>query len=91
LPVFLPAPNSRERLDIGADEPVSYFGYFDMSFGIGENGSARRIKLLGQGGEVTDEMEVRLKEYLGKLMFRPRYKAGKLDEEPLQLRYYVGY
>jgi len=91
LPVFLPAPNSREKLGIGADEPVSYFGYFDVSFGIGQNGSARRIKLLGQGGEVSDEMEVRLKEYLGKLTFRPRYKAGMLDEEPLQLRYYVAY
>ena len=28
LPVFLPPPNSREKLGIGEDEEVKYFGYF---------------------------------------------------------------
>jgi hypothetical protein len=91
LPAFLPAPNSREKLGIGADQPVTYFGYYDVRFSISQNGKARSIKVLGQGGEVTDAMETRLKEYLGKAMFRPRFKEGKFNDEQFQLRYYIGY
>ncbi len=91
LPVFLPAPNSREKLDIQPDEEVNYFGYFDVSFSIGKNGKARRVDFLGQGGEVTRNMEIRLGDYLKNLVFRPRYKDGEHDSEALRLRYYVGY
>ncbi len=91
LPVFLPAPNSREKLGIAADEEVQYFGYFDVSFSIGANGKARRIKDLGQGGEVTRDMKDRLDDYLRNLTFRPRYKDGKFSDDELRLRYFVGY
>jgi tetratricopeptide (TPR) repeat protein len=91
LPVFLPAPNSREKLGIGPDEAVQYFGYFDVSFSIGSNGKARRIKTLGQGGEVTRDMKDRLDDYLKNLVFRPRYKDGKFSDDELRLRYFVGY
>ncbi len=91
LPVFLPAPNSREKLGIAPDEEVEYFGYFDVSFSIGKNGKSRRVDIFGQGGEVTRNMEIRLGDYLKNLTFRPRYKDGEYDSEPLRLRYYVGY
>ena len=91
LPIFLPAPNSREKLGIRADEKVQYFGYFDVSFAIGKNGKARRVKFLDQGGEVTNNMKLRLGDYLKNLVFRPRYKDGKFDSDELRLRYYVGY
>jgi tetratricopeptide (TPR) repeat protein len=91
LPTFLPAPNSREKLEIGPDEEVQYFGYFDVSFSIGRNGKARRVKVLGQGGEVTRDMELRLGDYLKNLVFRPRYKDGQFSGDELRLRYFIGY
>ena len=91
LPVFLPAPNSREKLGIAADEEVNYFGYFDVSFSITKSGKTRRVDFLGQGGEVTRNMEIRLGDYLKNLTFRPRFKEGELDTAPLRLRYYIGY
>lgn len=91
LPVFLPAPNSREKLGIAADEEVNYFGYVDVSFSITKSGKTRRVDFLGQGGEVTRNMEIRLGDYLKNLTFRPRFKDDELDITPLQLRYYIGY
>jgi len=91
LPTFLPAPNSRERLGIAADDEVNYFGYFDVSFSINRTGKARRIRINGQSGEVTKNMEIRLNQYLQNVLFRPRYDSeGKLDDDQLNLRYYVG-
>lgn len=91
LPTLLPAPNSREKLGIGADEDVSYFGYFDVSFSVNRQGKARKIKINGRGGDVSKVVEMRLNEYLRKILFRPRYdKDGKLDDDVMQLRYYVG-
>ena len=91
LPVFLPAPNSREKLGIGADDEVKYFGYFDVSFSINRNGQARRVKFQGEGGEVTRNMEVRLAQYLKNVLFRPRFdRDGKLSNDEYNLRYYVG-
>lgn len=91
LPTFLPAPNSRERLGIAPDEDVNFFGYFDVSFSINRTGKARSIKIRDKGGEVTRNMEMRLNQYLRNVLFRPRFKDGKLDDGTLNLRYYVGY
>jgi len=92
LPTFLPAPNSREKLGIAPDEEVNYFGYFDVSFSMARDGKTKRVKFLGQGGQVTKTMEIRLGQYLRNLQFRPRFKDGKLDDDTtLNLRYYVGY
>ncbi|MES2606387.1 MAG: hypothetical protein V4603_15740, partial [Pseudomonadota bacterium] len=91
LPAFMPAPNSRERLGIAADANLSWFGYFDVSFGIGKNGQTRSLKITGRGGNVTDAMEMRLRQYINKLVFRPHYEAGKLDTGARSFRYYVGY
>ena len=89
--MFLPAPNSREKLGIGADDEVKYFGYFDVSFSINRNGQARRVKFQGEGGEVTRNMEVRLAQYLKNVLFRPRFdRDGKLSNDEYNLRYYVG-
>jgi hypothetical protein len=91
LPVFLPAPNSREKLGIASDETLDYFGYFDVSFAIGKNGKARRVRFLGQGGEVTGDMKLRLGDYLKNLVFRPRFNDGEYDSSELRLRYLIGY
>jgi tetratricopeptide (TPR) repeat protein len=91
LPVFLPPPNSREKLGIGEDEEVKYFGYFDVTFTVNRNGQARRVKIQDQAGEVTRNMEIRLTQYLQNVMFRPRFdREGKLDNKAYNLRYYVG-
>lgn len=91
LPAFMPAPNSRERLGIAADTDLSWFGYYDVSFGIQKNGQTRSLKILGRGGNVTEDMEMRLRQYINKLVFRPHYVAGKLDTGARSFRYYVGY
>ncbi len=91
LPNFLPAPNSREKFNVANDEEIDYFGYFDVSFNISRNGKAGKIKINGQGGQVTKNMEMRLNEYLRKVLFRPRYdQKGKLDTGLVKLRYFVG-
>ena len=89
LPTYLPAPNSREKLGIAEDAEVAWFGYFDVSFSINRFGKARRVKILREGGEVTRNMEIRLKQYLQKVLFRPRFTDGKIDDSPLELRYYI--
>jgi hypothetical protein len=87
----LPPPNSREKLGIGEDEEVKYFGYFDVTFTVNRNGQARRVKIQDQAGEVTRNMEIRLTQYLQNVMFRPRFdREGKLDNKAYNLRYYVG-
>lgn len=90
LPVYLPPPNSREKLDISPDEEVSYFGYFDVSFRIDKYGKAKSIRILDKGGEVTRNMEIRLNQYLQKVLFRPLFKDGEPLTETLSYRYYVG-
>src|SRR5690606_24036844 len=64
LPTFMPAPNSREKLGIAADAAVNFFGYIDVAFSINKQGKARRIRVLGTGGEVTRNMEIRMQQYL---------------------------
>lgn len=92
LPVFLPAPNSREKLGIDADETVNYFGYFDVTFSVNRNGQARSVKIRDQGGELTKNMEIRLNQYLRNVLFRPRFgRDGKLNNDDYHLRYYVGF
>jgi hypothetical protein len=90
LPTYLPPPNSREKLAIGPDEPVNFFGYYDISFSVDKFGKAKRIRVLDQGGEVTGNMEIRLKQYLRKVLFRPRFDAAQPDTSTQHLRYYVG-
>ena len=90
LPAYLPAPNSREKLGIPLDADVSFFGYIDVSFNLTKFGKARRIRLLGTGGEVTRNMEIRLNQYLRNVQFRPRYSDTEVDTSQIMLRYYLG-
>lgn len=90
LPTYLPPPNSRAKLGIAPDAAVSFFGYIDVSFNLNEFGKARRIRILGTGGEVTRNMEIRLNQYLRNVLFRPRYLAETVDTGPIRLRYYIG-
>ena len=90
LPVFLPQPNSREKLKLSPEQSLRYFGYFDVSFQINRFGKAKRIRMLGEGGEATRNMEIRMLQYLQNVLFRPRFTEGKLDTDNFQLRYYLG-
>lgn len=90
LPVFLPAPNSRAKLGIPADAHVSFFGYIDVAFEMAKDGKTKRVKVLGKGGEISSDVELRLKEYLRNLTFRPRYEGAELNTDAMQVRYYVG-
>jgi hypothetical protein len=90
LPVFLPQPNSKEKLDISLEQPLRYFGYFDVSFQINRFGKAKSTRVIGEGGEVTRNMEIRMQKYLQNVLFRPRFREGKLDTDAIELRYYLG-
>ena len=90
LPVFLPQPNSKDKLDISLEQPLRYFGYFDVSFQINRFGNAKSTRVISKGGEVTSNMEIRMQNYLRNVLFRPRFKEGKLDTDTIQLRYYLG-
>ena len=90
LPVYLPPPNSREKLKIGPEEPVRYFGYVDVSFQVNRYGKAKKVSILEQSGEVNRNMEIRLQNYLQKVLFRPRFKDGEPDTGTMNVRYYLG-
>jgi hypothetical protein len=90
LPTYLPPPNSRAKLGIAPDAKVSFFGYIDVNFSITKYGKARRVKVLGKGGEVTRNMEIRMNQYLRNVLFRPRYIGDKVDTSDISLRYYIG-
>jgi hypothetical protein len=90
VPTYLPPPNSREKLGIAPDAAVSFFGYIDVAFNLTKFGKARRIQVLGTGGEVTRNMEIRLSQYLRNVQFRPRYKGTEVDTGQVRLRYYIG-
>jgi hypothetical protein len=90
LPVYLPAPNSREKLGIPAEAKVSFFGYIDMEFRLTKFGKARGIRQIGKGGEVTHNMEIRVNQYLRNVQFRPRFTGTEADTGEVRLRYYIG-
>lgn len=90
LPTYLPPPNSREKLGIGPDAAVNFFGYMDVSFELNKYGKARRIKMLGKTGEITRNMEIRLNQYLRKVQFRPQLGSDDVVTDPIRLRYFIG-
>jgi tetratricopeptide (TPR) repeat protein len=90
LPTYLPPPNSRAKLGIAPDAKVNFFGYIDVNFSITKFGKARRVKILGTGGEVTRNMEIRMNQYLRNVLFRPRYINSEVDTSDISLRYYIG-
>lgn len=91
LPVYLPPPNSREKLNIPEDEQVRYLGWYDVSFSIDKYGKAKKVKILDSEGQVTTNMQIRLNQYLRNVQFRPRFTEGKPDTGVIALRYYIGY
>ena len=90
LPTYLPPPNSRAKLGIAPDAKVNFFGYIDVNFSITKYGKTRRVKILGTGGEVTRNMEIRMNQYLRNVLFRPRYINNEVDTSDISLRYYIG-
>jgi hypothetical protein len=90
LPTYLPPPNSRAKLGIAPDAKVNFFGYIDVNFSITKYGKARGVKILGKGGEVTRNMEIRMNQYLRNVLFRPRYIGNEVDTGEISLRYYIG-
>ncbi|MDT8398329.1 MAG: hypothetical protein RQ899_06920 [Pseudomonadales bacterium] len=90
LPIYLPPPNSREKLGISAHEEVNFFAYFDVSFAIDKFGKAKNITILDKAGDISKNTEIRFQQYLAKVLFRPRFKDGKPDTAIIFLRYSVG-
>ncbi|MDG2174837.1 MAG: hypothetical protein P8M72_01685 [Gammaproteobacteria bacterium] len=90
LPVYLPPPNSKEKLKIRPEEPVRYFGYIDVSFQINRYGKSTNVRILEQSEEVNRNMEIRLQNYLQQVLFRPRFKDGEPDTGTMNVRYYLG-
>jgi len=92
MPGFTAKPNSREKFDIPADKELNYEGHVDIAFTISKYGRAKRFEILDTEGNITRQMENRLRRYLRNSPFRPRLNdEGKSVADRVTLRYYVAY
>ena len=51
----------------------------NIMLSVDKFGKAKRIKVLAEGGDVYSNMEIRLKQYLRKVLFRPSFQGGEPD------------
>lgn len=92
MPGFTAKPNSREKYNISADTKLDYEGHIDIAFTISKYGRAKKFDTLATEGNITREMENRLRRYLRNSPFRPRLNdEGKSVADRVTLRYYIGY
>jgi tetratricopeptide (TPR) repeat protein len=88
LPTWLPPAHSREQVGIAPEADLGLFGYVDVRFELTRFGKARRIHVLGTGGETSADVEHQLKQYLRRLQFRPLATGAA---NPVSLRYFIGH
>jgi len=89
LPDFTPRPHSRAKFGIAADTGIGWDGHIDVSFSLTRFGNVRGLKLLDTSGNVSPELERRLRRLLRSAPFRPRIIDGTLAEgDAVTLRYY---
>lgn len=89
LPAFTALPHSREKFGIAKDAEVAWDGYLDIRFTIGRFGQAGHMEVLATSGEVTKDLQTRLRRMLRSTPFRPRFIDGApARSDTVQLRYY---
>jgi tetratricopeptide (TPR) repeat protein len=70
----------------------SYAGYIGVSITLDGAGKSTRVDVTERSVEATDAIVQRLKKYVAKSVFRPRFVNGEwTSEDRVSLRYYFNY
>jgi hypothetical protein len=70
----------------------SYAGYIGVSITLDGAGKSTRVDVTERSVEATDAIVQRLKKYVAKSVFRPRFVNGEwANEDRVSLRYYFNY
>jgi hypothetical protein len=92
LPRFTAKPNTREKFSISPETELEYEGYVDIAFTISKYGRTKQVEILNSEGEITRQIESRLRRFIRNSPFRPRLDdEGKTVSDRVSLRYYVAY
>ncbi len=82
---------------IDGSEALGYDGYMDAVIDLDGYGRSTRVRITSQSGAAqskaeTDAITARLKKYIAKSQFRPRFVNGeRTDEQLVAMRYYFKY
>ena len=88
-PVLLPTFGTSY---VGADEAAGYQGHIDVAIALDDAGRSTRVDVTGRSVAATDAIVQRLKKYVAKSVFRPRFTNGDwASEDHVSLRYYFSY
>ncbi len=89
IPVLLPAVSSSGAY---SSRPEDYRGYIDVVIDLTRYGRRKRIEILDRSPGTTDDIEKRLKKYLGQSRFRPRFVNGEpARSDRSAMRFYFDY
>jgi hypothetical protein len=92
LPLFTAKPNTREKFSISPETELEYEGYVDIAFTISKYGRTKQLEILSSEGEITRQIESRLRRFLRNSPFRPRLDdEGNAVSDRVSLRYYVAF
>lgn len=77
---------------VAADEAAAYRGYIGVAIALDGAGKSTRVDVTERSSEATDAIVQRLKKYVAKSVFRPRFENGAwLSQDRVALRYYFSY
>jgi len=77
---------------VDARDAGDYKGYIGVSVALDGNGRSTRVDVTERSVEATDAIVQRLKKYVAKSEFRPRFANGEwASEDRVSLRYYFNY
>jgi hypothetical protein len=72
--------------------PHSHHGYVDAAIDLGPYGNTRNVDVLGASPETPKIVEKRLRQYLERNRFRPRFADGQLvRSDKFDARFYYEY
>jgi hypothetical protein len=77
---------------VAAEEAAGYRGYIGVAIALDGVGKSTRVDVTERSSEATDAIVQRLKKYVAKSVFRPRFENGDwLSQDRVSLRYYFSY
>jgi tetratricopeptide (TPR) repeat protein len=77
---------------VDAADAAAYTGYIGVSITLDGAGRSTRVDVTERSVEATDAIVQRLKKYVAKSVFRPRFVNGEwASEDRVSLRYYFTY
>lgn len=85
VPKALPASSA----PLQSDTTERHSGYVEVSFVIGRYGNPRKVEILDKSASTPKDVEKRLKSYIARHRFRPRFVDGQLARaDRVRMRYY---